>query len=341
MFDVLDGLCIERDFVINDLHLGNMAIKGGRGYTFDFDLLITKGATEKEAHGFGKFMEYLRGVHHYSDYAGLLQHTPASPLYFELRILIALKTAAEDAVAAAAAVPAKGTRAAFSKAATEEADKLRGLVENKVRSEVAARFDVRPGEFTTGEQRYEQLLVAVENVNQAKLVDASIAGIPEGTAPAKAATDLGLIINTKTKRFFCVYDLLSVLSSLKALCYAAGKEGLFKLVEECEQQLKLNGELEDERRKAIGLLKTGFVAQRANHKATWLSTMDEAQTIWGIIQAAKDRPPPKRYREEEEPGAGAAVAKEPPVNPDANLPSKQRRTGGRRTFRRKGLPQLL
>jgi hypothetical protein len=314
-----------------------MAIKGGRGYTFDFDLLITKGAKGKPDE-FKEFMEYLRGVHHYSDYAGLLQHSPASPLYFELRILIALKTAAEDAVAAAAAVPAKGTRAAFSKAATEEAEELRRLVENKVRSEVAARFDVRPGEFTTGEQRYEQLLVAVENVNQAKLVDASIAGIAEGTAPAKAATELGLIINTKTKRFFCVYDLLSVLSSLKALCYAAGKEGLFKLVEVCEGELKLNGELEAERRKAIEDLKTGFVAQRADHKATWLSTMGEAQTIWGIIQAAKERLPPKRPREAPPPPGAGDEAEE--GNDDVPGP-KRKGIGGRRTFRRKGLPQLL
>jgi len=321
MFNVLDGLCMERDFVINDLHLGNMAIKGGTGYTFDFDLLITKGA-KGDPDKFKEFMEYLRRVHHYSDYAGLLQHSPASPLYFELRILIALKTAAEDAAAAAAAVPAKGTRAVLNAAATAKEAELRRLAENKVRSEVAARFDVRPGEFTTGEQRSEQLLAAVENVNEAKLVDASIAGIAEGTPPGDAAVLLQKAFMTRINRFFCIYDILSVLSSLKALCYAAGNGGLFKLVEVCERQLKINGELEAERCKAIGLLKTGFETQRALHKATWRSTMGEAQTIWGIIQAAKERPSRPGYMPK-------------PKRPGLNLP------GGRRTFRRKGLPQLL
>jgi len=42
VLDVLLGLCIERDFVITDLHDSNMALHNGKGVTFDYDRLITK-----------------------------------------------------------------------------------------------------------------------------------------------------------------------------------------------------------------------------------------------------------------------------------------------------------
>jgi hypothetical protein len=324
MFDVLYGLCIERDFVINDMHLGNMAIKGGKGYTFDFDLLITKGA-KGDPDEFKEFIEQLGKIHHYSDYSGLIQHSPASPLYFELRMLNELKFAAAEAAAAAAAGPARNTRTVLKEAAAESIAKLRQYMENQARSEFAARTDVRPGEFTTEQQRNDQLLLVAENVRRAKLVDASIAGIPEGTPPAAAAVLLGEAFMTKINRFFRIYDILSVLSSLKALCYATGKEGLFNLVEVCERQLKSNGELEADRREAIRLLKTGFIKATAFRPLTWRPIgQPQGQTIWNIIQAAKDGRP-SEYKEDPKPTRGL------PKGP----------YGGRRTFRRKGLPQLL
>jgi hypothetical protein len=42
VLDVLRGLCIERDFVITDLHDSNMALYNGKGVTFDYDRLVTK-----------------------------------------------------------------------------------------------------------------------------------------------------------------------------------------------------------------------------------------------------------------------------------------------------------
>jgi len=42
VLDVLLGLCIERDFVITDLHDSNMALYNGKGVTFDYDRLVTK-----------------------------------------------------------------------------------------------------------------------------------------------------------------------------------------------------------------------------------------------------------------------------------------------------------
>jgi hypothetical protein len=252
-------------------------------------------------------------------------------MYFELGILKELKLAAESEAKRAEAGPAQRTRSKLEEAAKAKAIKLRQLMEDKARSVVAARFDVRPGEFTTGQQRYEQLLVAVENAHRAELVDASIAGIQVGADAAQVARDLEDKIKTVAKRFFCIYDLLSVLSSLKALCFAADKKALFDLVEECEQRLKLNGEDERNRRNAIGRLKAYFTARSAFDAASWPSTMGKSQTIWGIIQAAKDRP----YRPLEKPGAGDPAAKE------SNPGKRPRPQGGRRTFRRRGLPQLL
>jgi hypothetical protein len=207
MLDILKGLCIERDFVIDDLHIGNMAILNGKGVTFDYDRLCEKGPT------YELFKGKLQEIHRFSEqYAGLPQFDHAFGVY------------------------------------------------NDIVKEPA--------------------LIA---------------------------------------RYFCIYDLLSVLASLKIVCKAAGKE---KVVDACELALKGDsGNTVEGRTAAVAALADGL--------------KDVAWPVMTVVQAFD---PQKRSREEpEEPGAGDAAAEG-----DGEVPNPKRRLGGgRRTFRRKGLPQLL
>ena len=269
MFHILEGLCIERDFVINDLHLGNMAIKGKRGMTFDFDRLIVKDE------GFTKFKEQLKVIDRNSGYDGSLQYYPGSVLNYELDILTELKNIAEAQKEAVA----KNTRLNIADAER----RLRSHIENKARAEAAVEIGVGRIDLDKGEEMSDAVAAA---------------------ALAKPLAALRYVegeLEKTTERFFRIYDQLAVLVSLSAICFAADKKDLAESVRKCESQLKINGEGGDERRAAIGELKKVF---------------DKVEWPVGItIKAIMDKQP----------------------DPTA----KRVKRGGRRTFRRKGLPLLL
>jgi hypothetical protein len=103
------------------------------------------------------------------------------------------------------------------------------------------------------------------------------------------------------------------------LCRVVGKEGY---VTTCEDALKgIVGDTVEGRTAAVAALADGL--------------KDVAWPVMTVVQAFD---PPKRSREEEEPGAGDEDEDEG----KGEVPDPKRRLGGgRRTFRRKGLPQLL
>jgi hypothetical protein len=206
MFDILNGLCIERDFVIDDLHIGNMAILNGKGVTFDYDRLI------KKDEGYATFIGKLKEIHDFSEqYAGLPQFTHSLSLFITLN------------------------------------------------------------------------------------------GMPEGKEKLEFA-----------KRYFCIYDLLSVLASLKELTRAAG--GL-SAVEECELALK-------------GSADNTFEGRTAAVKALADGLKDVVWPEMSVVDVFDGKPVPKSTGPMRRVPGSLARANASPA-------------GGRRTFRRKGLPQLL
>ena len=194
MLDILKGLCIERNFVIDDLHIGNMAILNGEGVTFDYDRLVEKDPEYKF------FIGKLTEIHDFSEqYAGLPQFDHAFRLYDDIVKKPAL-----------------------------------------------------------------------------------------------------------TARYFSIYDLLSVLASLKVLCGAAGKEGY---VTTCEDALKGDaGDTFEGRTAAVNALASEL------KDVAWANT-----TVVNVFDA---------------PSTGGPMRRDPKPPPRGPY-------GGRRTFRRKGLPQLL
>ena len=200
MFDILKGLCVARNFVIDDLHIGNMAIFNGKGVTFDYDRLCEKDPT------YELFKGKLQEIHDFSEqYAGLPQFTPAFRLYDDI---------------------------------TKE--------------------------------------------------------------PALVA------------RYFCIYDLLSVLASLKELTRAAG--GL-SAVEECELALK-------------GSAGDTFEGRTAAVSALVATLKDVVWPEMSVVDVFDGKPVPKSTGPmRREPGSLARANASP--------------AGGHRTPRRKGLPQLL
>jgi hypothetical protein len=79
MFEILKGLCIERNFVIDDLHIGNMAIFNGKGVTFDYDRLCEKNPE------YTLFKDKLQEIHGFGgQYAGLPQFDHAFQLYNDI-----------------------------------------------------------------------------------------------------------------------------------------------------------------------------------------------------------------------------------------------------------------
>jgi len=200
MLHILKGLCIERNFVIDDLHIGNMAILNGMGVTFDYDRLIEKNE------GYVLFMGKLEEMRDHSErYTSLEQFENVYKLYDYLK-------------------------------------------EN-------------PG---------------------------------------------------LTERYFRIYDLLSVLGSLRVLCRRLG--GL-SAVEACEVELKgESGSTFDRRITAVNALAVGLKG-----------------VVWPdmtIVDVFDGKPVPKSTGPmRRTPGSFIRVTASP--------------AGGRRTFRRKGLPQLL
>jgi hypothetical protein len=219
-------------------------------------------------------------------------------------------------------------------------------------------------------------MLSPEETESARAAEAAKAA----AEPVPAPRDVAVVqkeLADKTKRYFCIYDQLAVLASLKALCYAVRNEGLADRVTECEVSLKSNGELEPARRSAIEALKGHFVGgaraieAAAGAGATILSILSAAQKkVPGIDDAAADEMERRRLamraefmaankaaQAAEAEAAAAAAAKrgraEPkPEDDDAideeeddedggEASSKRRRRGGHRTPRRKGLPQLL
>ena len=86
MLDILRGLCIERNFVIDDLHIGNMAIFNGKGVTFDYDRLVEKNPE------YTFFIGKLQDIHDFSEqYAGLPHFTHAFRLHEDIGKNPALK----------------------------------------------------------------------------------------------------------------------------------------------------------------------------------------------------------------------------------------------------------
>jgi hypothetical protein len=208
MLDVLKGLCIERNFVINDLHIGNMAIFKGMGVTFDYDMLIEKDE------GYATFMSTLKDIHDFSQQYGNL-----------------------------------------------------------------SQFTHGPGMFTR------------------------LNSMPDG----KEKTEF-------TERYFCIYDLLSVLASLKIVCKAVGKEGA---VDACE--LALNGESGSTFEGRIAAVKALEVALGA---AVW-----PGETVAKVFDEMPALSQPTNGSIRRSLGSLARVSASP--------------AGGHRTPRRKGLPQLL
>lgn len=207
MLDILRGLCIERDFVINDLHIGNMAIFNGKGVTFDYDMLFTK---DPKGPAYGTFMSNLKDIHDYSQqYGDLSQFTHGPSMFITLNMM------------------------------------------------------------AEGNERDEF-----------------------------------------TRMYFCIYDLLSVLASLKVLCMAYG--GL-SAVETCELALKSNGDTFERRTAAVNALAAALQG------VAWPNT-----TVVKVF----DAPPTNNGSMPRPPDASDRVARRSPY-------------GGRRTPRRKGLPRLL
>jgi hypothetical protein len=202
MLDILKGLCIERNFVIDDLHIGNMAIMNGKGVTFDYDRLVEKDPV------YEFFIGKLREIHDSREqYVSLHQFAHSLSLFATLN-----------------AMP---------------------RVEDKT-------------EFA--------------------------------------------------KRYFCIYDLLSVLASLKVLCGAAGKEGY---VTTCEDALKGSaGDTFEGRTAAVNALVAAL------KDVAWANT-----TVVKVFDALS---------------TGGPMRSEP-----RSLARKFSPAGGHRTPRRKGLPQLL
>jgi hypothetical protein len=133
--------------------------------------------------------------------------------------------------------------------------------------------------------------------------------------------------------FFVNYDLLSVLSSLKFVCSQVGAPAATTAVDTCMQTLAtLPPDDSDGRRSAVdalGLLEDAhreqgwYLADHPNPDADALrfaekEAIAEPWRVWTEARARQERGRRARARE------------------GLNLPS-----GGRRTFRRKGLPQLL
>jgi hypothetical protein len=200
MIDILKGLCIERNFVIDDLHIGNMAIMNGKGVTFDYDRLVEKDPV------YELFKGKLQEIHKFNEqYGSLEQFEHAFRLY------------------------------------------------NDIVKEPAL-----------------------------------------------------------TARYFCIYDLLSVLASLKVLARAAGKEGY---VTSCEDALK-------------GSAGDTFEGRTAAVNALVAALKDVAWANTTVVKVF-DAPPP--------PGASGPIRRPPGSLARATASP----AGGRRTPRRKGLPQLL
>ncbi len=249
--------------------------------TFDFDRLIGRDEDGKLT----ELKNQLRLIDRYSTYNGLLQYAPGRELNFELDILAELKDAA-------AAPVSENTR---SKLAAAEG-RMRALIENKAKSAAVVEIDV-------GRINSEQ---------GSKMIAAAVAAA-QAKPLAEGRLDVEKELEKTTERFFCIYDQLAVLTSLRAICLAADKKDLAELVRKCESQLKTKGESEGERRTAIEQLKAVFAAARWPVGKT-------------IKQIMTEKPPQDR----------------PDDTGDDDAPSPKRaKIGGRRTFRRKGLPQLL
>jgi hypothetical protein len=200
MLHILKGLCIERNFVIDDLHIGNMAILNGMGVTFDYDRLIEKDE------GYVIFMGKLREIHESREqYVSLPQFGHSLSLFATLN-----------------AMPRVEEKAEFA------------------------------------------------------------------------------------KRYFCIYDLLSVLASLRVLCMVLGKE---RAVDACELALKGDSGSKFEGRIAA----VNTLASEIERVRLW-PQMKVVDVFNEDILMARNQ-----------------VRRGPTFKP----------YGGHRTPRRKGLPQLL
>jgi hypothetical protein len=205
MLDILKGLCIERNFVIDDLHIGNMAIMNGKGVTFDYDRLVEKDPV------YEFFIGKLKEIHDSREqYVSLHQFAHSLSLFATLNAMPQVKEKTEFA-----------------------------------------------------------------------------------------------------KRYFCIYDLLSVLASLKVLARAAG--GL-SAVEECELVLK-------------GDSGSTFEGRTAAVNALASVLKDVVWPEMSVVDVFDGKPVPKSTGFIERTPTSRGLPRGP--------------YGGHRTPRRKGLPQLL
>jgi hypothetical protein len=141
---------------------------------------------------------------------------------------------------------------------------------------------------------------------------------------------------TPDANFFVNYDLLSVLTSLRYMCSQVGARDAAAAVDRCMEELTAIQDPHDAdaRRRAIDALGT---LERAHRPEGWyldehrLPAAEEAR----IAETKAIAEPWRVWKEAQDKAKRKLIMPKEPKRRGLNLP------GGRRTPRRKGLPQLL